>query len=287
MTAFALRRPRWVAEGASLPLGLGLVLVVAWVFVLRELAAVWWNVPYYSHALLVPLFSAWLIMDEVRSGPPGSPAPLPGALLLVVAAGALLAGITAGSLPLRALSIVPGAFGVALLARGAAGTRAVAFPLGFLVFMVPLPDAVLPRLSLELQQIAAGFAALALPALGIPAVPDGLFIHLPADVVLHVSEDCNGMRFLFAMLAVGTAFAGTVLHTCARRALTVALAVVTAIAANGVRVTGTGVIAYTWGPEAASGFLHLAYGKAVYAVMLVPFAALVLLLRRGERRVRP
>jgi exosortase/archaeosortase family protein len=60
--------------------------------------------------------------------------------------------------------------------------------------------------------------------------------------------------------------------------------VLVAISANLIRVTGTGLLAHYWGPEAAAGFFHLAYGKVVYLIMLVPFVVGVLFLRRQPLR---
>ncbi|MBI2216262.1 MAG: exosortase/archaeosortase family protein [Candidatus Rokubacteria bacterium] len=278
----ALARVSSQSIGGTAVLVLGGLLAVAYVPVLIDVTVVAWSVSYYSHALLVPLFSAWLLWQDRRSRNGGPPAILPGVLLLGIAAAVLVTGTVAASLTLRALSIVPGAFGIALLTAGRAGTRASAFPIGFLVLMVPLPSGAIPQLSLPLQQLAANVAAFALNTSGIPSIQQGLLVHMPNGISLHVTEACNGLRFLFAMLVVGVAFAGLAVRGTIRRGLTVLLALAIAIAANLVRVSGTGVIAYAWGPEAASGFMHVAYGKIVYAVMLVPFAAVVLLLRRSS-----
>jgi exosortase len=279
MTTLALRASQ--SSGGTLARVLGALLAVAYVPVLIDVAVVSWSVPYYSHAMLVPLLSAWLLWEDRRSRNGGPPAILPGVLLLGIAAAVLAAGHLAASLTLRALSVVPGAFGIALLTVGPAGMRATAFPIAFLVLMVPLPSGAIPELSRPLQQLAATVAAFALNAIGIPSMQQGLLVHLPRGISLHITEACNGLRFLFAMLVVGVAFAGLAVRGTTRRVLTVLLALAIAILANLVRVTGTGVIAYAWGPEVASGFMHMAYGKVVYAVMLVPFAAAVLLLRRS------
>jgi len=119
----------------------------------------------------------------------------------------------------------------------------------------------------------------------VPAL-EGDGPHGEPGVSLHVSEACNGLRFLFAMVAVGVAFAGLAVRGALRQVLTVVLAVAVAIVANVVRVAGTGIIAYAWGPDVATGFLHVAYGKAIYGLMLVPFVGVVLLLRRRPGDVR-
>jgi exosortase len=202
--------------------------------------------------------------------------------LIAAGVGVLAAGTASGSLTLRALSIPLVASGVVMAAAGREHARAMVFPLAFLVFMAPLPDGTIPRLSLPLQHLAADSAGWTLGALGIPAAQEGLFIHLPG-VTLHVSEACNGLRFLLAMVPVGVAFAALTVEGASRRAVTVLTAVMIAILANMLRVTGTGVIAHVWGPDAASGLVHILYGKVVYAVMLVPFVGVVLLLRPGGR----
>lgn len=250
--------------------------------VMWELVEVWATVPYYSYGFLVPLFSAWALWDVRRRLARPAPAWSAVGLASLAAGLALLALATAlQSLPLAALSLPAVLAGTAHLLLGPSRFGAVVFPLGFLAFMAPLPEGALPALSLPLQHLAAWFAGQTLEALGIPAVRAGLRIDLPR-ITLLITEACNGLRFLLAMIVVGTAFAWTTQSRSTRRVAVLGLAVVVAIAANLIRVTGTGLLAYYWGPEAALGFFHMAYGKVVYLVMFVPFVAGVLFLRRGR-----
>ena len=62
--------------------------------------------------------------------------------------------------------------------------------------------------------------------------------------------------------------------------LVVGGAVAVALVANWLRVAGTGMMAELYGREAAEGLTHVVWGKIVYGAMLVPFALLVLALRR-------
>lgn len=267
--------------------GLGVVgaacFVTLYAPVLRDLVDVWATVPYYSHGFLVPLFAGYGIWDARRRLGPGQPSwSATGLALLVGGLAVLAAGAAAGSLTLEALSIPAVLAGAGILLLGRQGFGAIAFPIAFLLFMAPLPDGAIPALSLPLQELAAWVAGHALDALGIPTVREGLRIHIPG-VVLHVTEACNGLRFLLAMIVVGTAFAWTTQRQTGRRVAVLALAIAVAITANLIRVTGTGVLAHYYGPETAIGFFHLAYGKVVYLVMLLPFVLGVLLLRRAGR----
>jgi exosortase len=269
---------RHLALGGAAAAGIALAALTG--PVLWDLARVWATVPYYSYGFLVPLFSAWIAWearDRLRGARPAwSP---PGGGLLLAGLALLGAGVAGHSLTLRALALPVVAAGVAWLAVGRARLGVLAFPLAFLVFMAPLPDAAVQAVSLPLQHFAAWFTGGALSALGVPSVREGLFIHLP-ELSLHVTEACNGLRFLLAMLVIGTAFAWRTVSPPGRRLATVGLAVSLGIAANLLRVTGTGWLAYHYGPEAASGFFHVAYGKVVYAAMLAPFVLGVLWLRR-------
>ena len=264
---------------------LGAALIALYLPVLRDLVAVWLQVTYYCYGFLVPLFSVYVAWDVLKDDARETvrvPAALPepgGFVITAFGLGVLGLGVAAGSLTLRALSLPVVLMGLALATLGPAPARRLAFPIGFLAFMAPLPDGTLPALSLPLQQLAAVVAEHALHALGASVTRDELFLTLPS-VTLHVTEACNGLRFLLAMLVIGTAFAGTTQRRPRRGVALVLAALTLAILANLLRVTGTGVMAELWGARAAMGLPHMVWGKVVYAAALVPFAALVLHMRR-------
>lgn len=262
---------------------LALVVALLYAPTLHELASLWLRVPYYSYGFLVPLFSAYLLWESRARWWPGRPAwSGQGLALLAAGLGLLAAGLALDSLTLAVLSVPCSLGGIALLGLGRERAKAVAFPVLFLALMAPLPAAALAAMSLPLQRLAAWFTERALLVLGVPAVREGLFVHL-RTITLDIDEGCSGLRFLLAMVVVGVAFAWLGPAAPGRRAAIVILAVAVGLAANLVRVLGTALLAEHYGREAATGFFHLAYGKVVYAVMLVPFIAGVLLLWRRER----
>jgi exosortase len=274
--ALVARRPRVELPAAAL----GVALLALYAPVLRALVSLWVEVPYYSYGFLVPLFSIYLAWDARRELAGRPPAPSRAGLVILGAGlGVLVAGVLGGSLTVQTLSLPIVITGALVLTVGTARTRVLAFPLVFLAFMAPVPEGVLPALSRPLQQVAAVVGEWTLWFLGVPVTRDGLFLVLPS-VTLHITEACNGLRFLLAMSVVGVAFAGTTETGWRRRALVVVGALAVALLANWLRVAGTGVIAQLYGHEAAGGFYHIAWGKVVYAAMLVPFALLVLSLRR-------
>jgi exosortase len=262
---------------------LGAAIAVVYLPVLRDLVVVWASVPFYSHGFVVPIFSAYLAWDTLKEALRGDrrlPYPEPAALALTMGGLAVLAlGVATTSLTLRALSIPVVLMGLAWALLGPSPARRLAFPIGFLVFMAPLPDRVVAAISPPLQYLAAIVAEHALRALGIPVSRQELFVRIPS-VTLHVTEDCTGIRFLLAMLVIGVACAALTQRGALRRAAIVLAALTLAVIGNLARVTGTGVMAELWGARAAMGLPHVVWGKLIYGVMLVPFAGLVLLMRR-------
>jgi exosortase len=259
------------------------VLALVYTPVVRHLVGVWWDVPYYSYGMLIPLFSGFLAWERRERVRGAAVAWRPGLLLVAAGLGGLAVGSLYESLTVETLSIPVTLAGLGLFALGRARFRALACPIAFLAFMTPLPAATIAEVSPTLQRLAAIFTTATLHLLGIPATRDGLLIHLDR-VSIHVTEACNGLRFLLAMLVVGSAFAWLTQRTMPARVGVIVLAAGAALVANLLRVAGTAVAAELWGPAAASGTVHIAYGKVVYGLMLLPFAAGVMWLRRRPRR---
>ncbi len=254
--------------------------------VMRDLVQTWLTVPYYSYGALVPAFTAFALWDgrrdlgrvwRTRARPRAS---LTAIALVVAGATAFAVGACLGSLSLTALSLPVVLAAVARVALGREGLAVVAFPVAFLALMAPLPDRAIDALSLPMQQIAAGFTEAGLRVLRVPVTRDGLFLHL-RGLTVHVTEACNGLRFLFAMTVVGVAVAWATQRTWRGRTAVVLLALVTAVVANMIRVLVTAVVGEYVGPWAAMGTAHVLYGKIVYLGMLAPFALGVLVIRRA------
>jgi exosortase len=274
------RQTRHVVGWLGPALAVVAALVLLYAPVVRDLIAVWSTVPYYSYGFLVPPWSAWLVV-AARSRVAALPVRRDVTGLAIAAAGLgvlALAG-TRGNLTLAVLSLPVVLTGLGRFALGREAWAPLAFPVGFLALMAPLPPALVPPLSERLQQLAAWAAAGGLSVLGIPFWRDGVYIHL-ASAVVHISEWCNGLRFLLAMAVLGVAFGWTTDRGPAVRLLVFALAVSAAIVANLVRVASTTVLVHFWGPVASIGLFHSVFGKAIYLVTLGLVLLAVLRLRK-------
>lgn len=203
-----------------------------------------------------------------------------GLLGVLLGLGVLVVGFSIGNLFLQGLSFVVTLAGIVLWGFGEKVLQRAAFPIGFLIFMLPLPRVVIDAFSLDLRLLGARIAGSILAAWGIPSYQHGVFLQLP-QITLEVADACDGLRFLMALLTLTAAFAYVSQRGLARRLVLVAAAVPLAILANSARVAALGVAVYHWGPQAASGTPHHFIGKSVWGVTLMVVVALGLMLRRG------
>ncbi len=231
---------------------------------------------YYSHAPLVPFISAlliWLRRRELADCPISSS---PVGLLLILAAlfGHIL-GVLAYVNFTSGLTIPVLVFGLSLYLFGTPFTRKVWFPLAFLVFMCPLPLALLSAVSLPMKLLATRAGAAILDLMGIAVVQDGFKLQF-TSASLIVGNPCSGLRSLIALVALGTLIAYLYKVSVPRKILLVVLSVPFALLSNIARVTLLGLIANRFGSEAATGFAHDLSGGLVF------FVALILLLTAAK-----
>jgi exosortase len=271
--------------GPALPaLVLAATAAVLYLPVLADLAAQWAADENYSHGFLVPLVAGYLVWERraplrrcaVRVCPWGYGVLLAGIILLVLGQAATF-GYAAR------LSLLVVLAGLVLFLAGPQVLRVAAFPLAYLLFMIPPPAVLVNRIAFPLQLLAARLATGSLDLLGVPALREGNIITL-APMRLEVTEACSGIRSLVALLALGVivAYAG---HTWWLPRVAVALsAVPIALVTNAARIALTGVLVETVGPRAGVGFYHAFSGLAVFVLAFVLLAAESLAIARATPR---
>ncbi|MCW1381707.1 exosortase A [Novosphingobium sp. KCTC 2891] len=229
-----------------------------------DMARQWWDSSTYNHILLVPPILGWLVAQrwpQLRSlAPQGW---WPG---LVVFAGAGLLwtlGDFAGLSLARQLGVVVMLQGAALALLGPRVATGLLFPLGYMLFLVPFGDEMIPTLQTVTARITMALLGIA----GGPATIDGVFITTPAGY-FEVAEACSGVKFLIAMIAYGTLVANVCFRSWPRRAGFMALSLVVPVLANGVRAWGTIFLAGIFGIEFAAGFDHVFYGWVFFAIVM-------------------
>jgi exosortase len=223
----------------------------------------------YSHGfLIVPLavYFAWERRERLKSLPV-EPANL-GLLVVLMSMALLTFGVLGAEVFTTEISMIGALAGTVLFVGGWGYLRVLFFPLAFLLLMVPLPAIIFNQITFPLQLLASRFGESVLMISQIPVLREGNVIHL-ANTTLEVAEACSGIRSLITLLTLGIVYGYFVDNRAWVRSGVALTTIPVAIAANGLRVAGTGIAAHYYGPAAAEGFFHSFSGWLVFIAAFV------------------
>ena len=251
--------------------GLGL-----WLYwsTLQHLVGQWWSDPNFSHGFFVPLFSAFVIWQErdrlarIRPNPSWT-----GAIVLVAALGLLVVGRLGAELFLDRSSLLLVLAGIVILFLGWNLFRALLFPWAFLLLMIPIPTILFNQITFPLQLLASKVAATVLPVFGVPILREGNVINLPS-MALEVAEACSGIRSLMSLVTLAIMYGYLLEKRLWVRWVLALASVPIAVAANSIRIIGTGLLVQYWDAEKAEGYFHASWGWIIFVVSLLMLYAL-------------
>lgn len=277
MTVRALRAAAAPAGvNAARAAGAALLLALLAAIYFRTAIALWhvWTTnDNYSHGPLVPLVSlvlVWMRRHRIAAAPGAGDGR--GLLLVGLACALQLAGIRADVLMLQGDSFVLMLFGLALTFLGAARSRVLAFPIGYLVFMLTFPPLLVNQIGFGLKDLAVGIATRAAETLGVELQRSGMSLFV-ASGELRVEHPCSGLRSLIALLGLGALLAAQVRGEWWRRGALFLAAVPVAIAVNAMRITLFILVAHYAGVAHVTRALHDVSGVLLYAVALLAMFA--------------
>lgn len=258
-----------------------LVLLVGFAYkdILIALVRDWWTDPDFSHGFFVPAISAYLVWQRKQAV-----ARLPlkpswwGLAVMLGAVGILLVGIFGAEQFLARSSFIFLLAGMVIFFMGWAQFRALIFPWAFLFLMVPVPSILMNEITLPLQFVASDLASTLLRLVGVPVLREGNVIQLPT-MSLEVVEACSGIRSLVSLITLAIVYAYLLEKNKVIRVLLVISAVPIAIAANGLRIMGTGLTGIYWSPDKAEGFFHEFSGWVIFLLSLTMLFGLHQLMR--------
>src|SRR6266478_4120628 len=239
---------------------LSTLVVILYASVLGSLARQWWNDPNYSHGFFVPLFAAYILWRERgRWGAQQSCANNSGLAIILGAIGLLVLGTLAAEIFTSRVSLLILICGMIVFLAGYKTLRSMAFPIGYLIFMIPLPAIIYYQLTFPLQLLASRMGANGLVALGVPTVREGNLLILP-NCTLEVVEACSGVRSLLSLLAAVVGYVYLAEPRIWKRCVLIASTIPIVIVSNGFRLVATGLLSFFFGPGADSGLAHTGLG---------------------------
>lgn len=250
----------------------------------------------YSHVLLVPLISAYLVWLRRRSLPSDSEPPrqlgafslMTGVMVLAgywLAVGSAVTLTEEDSLALTTLSFLLFFVGICCLFLGRETLRVIAFPLGFLFFMAPFPTFMRDWIELMSQHSSAVAADVMFRLSGMPVFREELGFQLPG-IRLHVDPECSGIHSSLVLFLTSLVAGHLFLHRPWTRVVLAAAMVPLAILRNGFRIFVIGQLCVRIGPEMLYHAIHKQGGPIFFALSLVPFFILLVVLRRLDRAMK-
>ena len=224
----------------------------------------------YSHGFLIPFISAffvWRKKDELD----GEDISVCwwGLPLVALALVLHLLGTVLYIFAISGFSIFFLVLGTCLFVFGKNITRKLLFPIVFLLFMFPMPMAVIELISFPMKMLVAHTGADIVKLTGIPVLREGFMISIPAGEVF-VGNPCSGLRSLVAFLALGAVFAHLGNISIAKKVLLFFAAIPVAIISNVFRIPLLIFIGHFWGVDAVQpeSIWHTGTGLFVFVLAL-------------------
>ena len=235
---------------------------------------------YYSHGYLIPFVSLYLIYIkrekiktiEISSSPLG--------LGIVITAFAIhIFAVMSDINFISGFSIFFFIIGCVLYLFGKKVARELAFPLGFLLFLFPIPDNFINFIALPSKNLATHIALIIIDWFDIPYFREGFIINL-ADTSLVVGTPCNGMKSMISFAAIGVLAVYIINPGLIKNIVIMACIYPLSILINGCRIALLIYIADKYGIEKASpeSFIHDLSGLIVFFIGLIILIVFIILL---------
>jgi exosortase A len=245
---------------------IAVMVVVPLIFIDTTLSMinVWNTNETFTHGFLIFPISLWLLWLKRLAINSTSTTPEPLALILIVPA--LLLWLISYAVDVNVtqqiamVSLIPLSI---LLLLGRKLFLVTSFPLLYLFFSVPLGQSLIP----PLMEFTAFFSVNMIQLSGIPIYQEGLSFILPSGN-WSVVEECSGVRYLIASLALGTIYAYLNYNSYRKRLIFILISIVVPILANGLRAYMIVMIGHLSGMKYAVGADHLLYGWVFFGIVI-------------------
>ena len=236
--------------------------------------------------LAVSLWMLWKRWGDAKATIVPDAKPAAAWAVLLLAAVLYLGGRTLDIIYAEVGSVIPMIIGILLLTTGPAMVKALAFPLFFMIFMIPLPGFIVDPVGQAMKMMVSTAAESVLYNLGYPIARTGVILQM-GQYQLLVADACAGMRTLFMLEALGILYLNLVRYSSVLRNVMLALLIVPiSFTANIIRVCVLATITYYWGDEAGQGFLHGFAGMVLFISALSLIIAADTLLRVGSHKLQ-
>src|SRR6266567_1767606 len=150
---------------------------------------------------------------------------------------------------------------------GLPGMRVALFPLGFLLFAIPLPDALLSQVITALQSASADVTEVLFKLSPLPVVREGFTFALPG-LQIEVARECSGIRSSIALLITGLLASHLWLRRWWSKAVVWLLIYPLAVFKNGLRIVTLCLLTLYVDEGFITGDLHTRGGSIFFGIAI-------------------
>lgn len=240
------------------------VVVLGYLGTWRATVRVWTESETFGHGFLIAPIAGWLCWQLRGALAAMTPRASWWGVSAVLACGAVwLLGTAAGINLVAAFAVVAMIPALVIAFAGVRVGWAMAFPLGFLFFMVPAGDGLTPML----MERTADATVRAVAASGVPVYREGLSFMLPSGR-WSVVEACSGLRYVIAAAVLSSLFAYINFSRIRTRLVFIAIALLVALLANWFRAYLIVMIGHLSGMRLGVGDDHVWYGWIFFGITM-------------------
>jgi len=225
-----------------------------------------------SHGWVVPFVSAYALwrlrkqLAQCAGAPSGR-----GLFWVVVSLVLAWIGGRGGQLRIEQLSFIGLVWSIPYAFWGKGVGRLMLFPAGYLLFTIPLTNA-MDFFTIYLRLFSSGTATAILNGFGMAIERSGtaLFSRIPGrEFNVDVADPCSGIRSLFAMMALTVAYGHYTLKTRTQKCFLFACSIPIAVIGNMFRIFSICLIASLFGQKIAMGYYHDYSGYFIFVVAVL------------------
>ena len=254
---------------SSWPILLGLC--VLYVPTIYTFANTIWQSEDQAHAPIILLavgFIFWQKRDYLAGETQQKLNSVTGWMLLLFGLLLYVIGRTQGVRVFEIGSLVPVLIGSLLITRGLPAIKTLWFPLLYLLFVIPLPGALVDALTGPLKQQISELVEILLYWAGYPIARSGVTLSI-GPYQLLVADACSGLNSMFSLSAMGLLYLYIMRYrSWVRNGVMIASLLPIAFLANTLRVIVLVLITYHFGDEVGQGFIHKFAGVLLFFVSL-------------------
>lgn len=242
----------------------------------------WWGNDYYTHGVLIVPLALYLAVRRVPQWHSlTEQGDNRGLILLGLSVGLFLVFLLNNAFFLAAFMLIGLGSGTVWTFAGLAMLRRLAFPIGFLALMVPLPF--IDLITLPLALFTGVCSGSLVNWLGLDVLIRGTAVTLP-NTNLVIGAQCSGINSIMALSTLTVLVAYVVNGPWWGRLLLVALSIPLAMLGNILRVASLLFVAYQFDVQAAFTFYHDYSGIVAFILIFALMLPLSRALRCGTLR---